>query len=51
MLCARSLLLIGLASVAISADKGAAQSLFPFLNAAPPSPETRLLLPPAADPN
>jgi lipoprotein-anchoring transpeptidase ErfK/SrfK len=51
MLCARSLLLISLTSVAISTEMGAAQSLFPFLNAAPPSPETPVILPPAADPN
>ena len=55
MLWARSLLLIGLASVAISTDQGAAQSLLPFPlplpGAAPPSPaETRDYLPPDADP-
>ena len=45
----RSLLLIGLASVAMSADSGAAQSLFPFPSFA--SPETSAYLPPDADPN
>ena len=53
MLCARSLLLFSLASLAISTDKGVAQSLFPFPNAATLllSPEAPLGLPPAADPN
>src|SRR5271166_659588 len=60
MLCARSLLLISLASLAVSTDKGAAQSLFPFPqslfpfpNAAPLSlsPQAPLQLPSAADPN
>ena len=49
MLRVRSLLLIGLASVAMSADSGAAQSLFPFPSFA--SPETSAYLPPDADPN
>jgi len=53
MLCARSLLLVSLASLAVSTDRGVAQSLFPFPNAAPLSlwPEAPLQLPPAADPN
>jgi hypothetical protein len=38
MLCARSLLLIGVASVAISADIGVAASQFLFPSAAPSSP-------------
>jgi len=51
MLGARSLLLIGLASIAISTDEGAAQSLFPFPSPAPLSPEAPLQLSPDADPN
>ncbi len=51
MICARSLLLISLASFAISTDKGAAQSLFQFPNFASPPPDARTYLPPDADPN
>ncbi len=63
MLCARSLLLISVASLAISTDKGVAQSLFPlpiplpgsvslpFPGTPSPSPETSTYLPPDADPN
>jgi lipoprotein-anchoring transpeptidase ErfK/SrfK len=56
MLGARSLLLIALASVAISTGQCAAQSLFPFPltlpGAAPTSPpQTGTYLPPDADPN
>ncbi len=53
MLCARSLLLISLASVAIPTDRGVAQSLFPFAipSAAPPSPEAPVRLPPDVDSN
>ncbi len=52
MLCARVLLVIGLAAMAISTKEGAAQSLFRFPNAAPPlSLGTPADLPPAADPN
>jgi lipoprotein-anchoring transpeptidase ErfK/SrfK len=65
MLGARSFLLICLASIAIPADKGAAQSLFPFPfsipspnsgsipspNFASPPPQTETYLPPDADPN
>jgi lipoprotein-anchoring transpeptidase ErfK/SrfK len=56
MLGARSLLLISLASVAMSTDRGVAQSLFsfpsvPFPSAAPPSPEAPLRLPTDVDPN
>jgi lipoprotein-anchoring transpeptidase ErfK/SrfK len=53
MLGARSLLLIGLASIAISTDEGAAQSLFPFPRSVPLSlsPEAPLQLSPDVDPN
>ena len=64
MRCARSLLLISLATIAISTDKGVAQSLFslpdsfswcpfvyPFPGTPSPSPETSTYLPPDADPN
>src|SRR5208337_2598351 len=51
MLGARSLLLIGLASLAISTDEGAAQSLFRFPSSAPLSPEAPLQLSPDVDPN
>jgi lipoprotein-anchoring transpeptidase ErfK/SrfK len=65
MLGARSFLLICLASIAIPAGKGAAQSLFPFPfsipfsssgsipspNFASPPPQTQTYLPPDADPN
>ena len=63
MLCARSFLLISVASIAISTDEGAAQSLFPLPFSLPgsvsvplpgtpsPSPETSTYLPPDADPN
>ena len=50
MICARSLLLISLASVALSTDKGQAASLFPFLDSPSPT-ETKVYLPPDADPN
>ena len=51
MLCARILLLIGLASVAISTDKAAAASLFEFPNPfSPPPDKTKAELPPDADP-
>jgi lipoprotein-anchoring transpeptidase ErfK/SrfK len=53
MLSARSLILIGLASLAIATTEAAAQSLFNFPlalpGAAPPNPQT--YLPPDADPN
>jgi lipoprotein-anchoring transpeptidase ErfK/SrfK len=63
MPCARSFLLISVASIAISTDKGAAQSLFPlpiplpgsvslpFPGAPAPPLETSTYLPPDADPN
>jgi lipoprotein-anchoring transpeptidase ErfK/SrfK len=63
MLCARSFLLISVASIAISMDQGWAQSLFPFPIPLPSSvslpfpsapslsPETSTYLPPDADPN
>ena len=51
MLCARILLLIGLASVAISTDKAAAASLFELPNPfSPPPDKAKAELPPDADP-
>ena len=51
MLGVRNLLLIGFASFAISTDRGAAQSFFPFPSSAPPSPGVPLTLPANVDPN
>jgi lipoprotein-anchoring transpeptidase ErfK/SrfK len=51
MLYARTLLLIGLASVAISTDRAAAASLFEFPNPfSPPADKAKAELPPDADP-
>jgi lipoprotein-anchoring transpeptidase ErfK/SrfK len=51
MLCARALLVISLAGIAISTDEGAAQSLFNFPSPASLSPEAPLQLSPGVDPN
>ena len=54
MLGARSLILIGLASMALATTEGSAQSLFNFplsLPGAPPPPNPQTFLPPDADPN
>ena len=51
MLGARTLLLISLAAIAVSTDKGAAQSLFRFPEAPPLAPEAPLRLPGDVDPN
>jgi hypothetical protein len=54
MLGVRSLILIGLASMALATSEGSAQSLFNFplsLPGAPPPPNPQTFLPPDADPN